>query len=107
MSGSRRHERCRVCDWRDLLTAKETVLLAIQGNTVTVTGISIKLHDLGVRWQTRENEVRARLSELRHDGMVRQEWRGGQVWALTELGRESVAGITPQLYDEELESFSE
>ena len=59
-----------------------------------------------MRFKPAENEVRARLSELRQQQMVREAWRGGQVWELSELGGQRVAEITPQLYDEELGLFS-
>ena len=101
-----RRTRCPYCDWRDLLTAKETVLLAIHGGTVTVSGMSVKLRDLGVKWKSVENEVRARLSELRNLRMVREAWQGGQVWRLTDLGEHELAEITPHLYDDELAGFS-
>jgi hypothetical protein len=80
--------------------------LVIHGGTTTVSGIAAKLCDLGVKFKPAENEVRARLSELRRLQMVHEEWRGGQVWALSELGGQRVADITPQLFDEELELFS-
>ena len=98
--------RCAYCDWHDLLTAKETILLVLQGGTVTISGISVKLWDLGVRFKPAENEVRARLSELRNLGMVREAWQGGQVWRLTDLGEHELAEITPHLYDDELAGFS-
>lgn len=107
MHAPRGRERCKYCDWRDLLTAKETVLLVIQGGTVTVPGMSVKLRDLGVRWKPAENEVRARLSELRHRGMVCEEWRGGQAWRLTDVGEEELASVTRVLYDDELAQFAE
>jgi CTP-dependent riboflavin kinase len=94
------------CDWRDLLTAKETILLVLQGGTGTVSGISAKLWDLGVKFKPAENEVRARLSELRKQQMVQEEWRGGQVWSVTEQGEEAIAQVTPQLHDADLELFS-
>ena len=65
-----------------------------------------KLRDLGVKFKPAENEVRARLSELRHLQMVQEEWRGGQVWALSEVGEEMVTEITPHLHDADLELFS-
>jgi hypothetical protein len=71
-----------------------------------VTSMSLKLHDLGVRWKYYENEIRARLSELRKLGMVREAWQRGQVWQLTDLGERELAEITPQLYDDELAGFS-
>ncbi len=98
--------RCPYCDWRDLLTAKETILLVIHGGTITVSGIAAKLWDLGVKFKPAENEVRARLSELRKQQMVCEEWRGGQVWQLTGPGELKAANVTPQLYDEELDQFS-
>jgi hypothetical protein len=82
------------------------VLLAIQGGSVTVTAMLIKLHDLGVRWKCYENEIRARLSELRHLGLVTQDWKGG-AWHLTDRGERDLAEITPQLYDDELSAFSQ
>jgi hypothetical protein len=88
------------------VTCRESVLLAIQGGSVTVTAISIKLHDLGVRWKCYENEVRARLSELRHLGLVTQDWNGGQ-WHLTDSGEHALAEITPHLYVDELSAFSQ
>jgi CTP-dependent riboflavin kinase len=87
------------------LTAKETILLVIHGGTVTVSEISVSLQDLGVRFKATENEVRARLSELRKQQMVREEWKGGQVWALTDSGEMHIADVTPQLYDDELAGF--
>lgn len=94
------------CDWRNLLSAQETILLVLQGGTATVTGISMKLWDLGVRFKPAENEVRARLSELRKRRLVQEAWKGGQVWMLTEIGEGRMADITPQLYDRDLELFS-
>ena len=94
---------CSHCDWRDLLTAKETILLVIQGGTGTVSGISVKLRDLRVKWKPAENEVRARLSELRHQQMVQED---DQIWDLSEVGEGRAAEVTPQLRDAELELFS-
>jgi hypothetical protein len=37
---------CPYCDWRDLLSAKEAILLVIHGGTITVSGIAAKLWDL-------------------------------------------------------------
>jgi hypothetical protein len=71
-----------------------------------VTSMSVKLYDLGVRWKCYENEVRARLSEFRKLGMVREEWQRGQVWHLMDLGEHQLAEITPQLYDDEIAGFS-
>jgi hypothetical protein len=71
-----------------------------------VPAMSVKLRDLGVKWKSTENEVRARLSELRRLGMVGELWQGGQVWHLTDLGEHELAEITPQLYDDELACFS-
>jgi hypothetical protein len=88
------------------VTCQESVLLAIQGGSLTVTAMSIKLHDLDVKWKCVKNEVRAKLSELRKVGMVREEWQGGQVWRLMYLGEQSLAEITSQLYDDEVASFS-
>ena len=59
-----------------LLTAKETILLVIQGGSATVSDISVKLRDLGVKWKPAENEVRARLSELRRLQMVQGGMEG-------------------------------
>lgn len=70
-----------------------------------MSAMSVKLRDLGVKWKTAENEVRARLSELRNNGAVCEEWRGGQVWSLTDHGEQALAEITPQLYDDELAAF--
>ncbi len=98
---------CPYCDWRDLLTAKETILLVIQGGTATVSGIAAKLWDLGVKFKPAENEVRARLSELRKQQMVCEAWRGGQTWRLTGTGEMKLADITSQLRDDELGFFSE
>ena len=99
-------EPCPYCDWRNLLTAKETILLVIQGGTLTVSRIAAKLWDLGVRFKPAENEVRARLCELRKQRMVCEVWRGGQVWQLSPAGEAEAADVTPQLCDEELELFS-
>ena len=103
---SKRYEPCPYCDWRDLLTAKQTIILAIQGGNITVIEIATKLSELGVHFKPAENEIRARLSELRKDGLVYEEWKGGQVWQLSAAGTLKAADITPQLRDDELELFA-
>lgn len=73
---------------------------------MTVSGIAAKLWDLAVKFKPAENEVRARLCELRKQQMIHEAWQGGQVWQLTGPGELKAADVTPQLYDEELEQFS-
>jgi hypothetical protein len=66
----------------------------------------VKLRDLGVRLKPAQNEVRARLSELRKQNLVREEWKGGQAWSVTEHGELEIAEVTPQLRDDDLELFA-
>lgn len=92
------------------LTSKQNILVMMQSLQAihvdpTVPELAKRLKLLGVPFKAAENEIRARLAELRKSGEVAL-WPDNKTWVLTDYGVVMTAGITAFISDEELELFA-